>query len=140
MFYNTSINAKTFAAVVDATVKALKAVDFDTIVFRGFSGAVVGPVVAYQLGKDWALVRKEGESSHSSRCIEGTVGARYVVIDDFMESGQTINKSVEVVAGAFESKCVGVYFYDSAWVNGCKAAETREFFAKRVGVPILNFI
>ncbi len=72
--YNTTFNdPATFAAIVNKAVADLKDVQFRTIVFRGFSGALVGPAVAVQLGKPWALVRKKGDKCHSRKRTEGKV-------------------------------------------------------------------
>lgn len=139
MWYNGRHNVDKFADTVDRTVEGLKDVTFDTIVFRGFSGAVVGSVVAYRLGRDWALVRKEGESTHSDRKIEGTVGARYVIVDDFISSGDTVKKTIAAVDAQYDAKCVGVYCYDKMWLNGCTNHETRERIEGYVGVKVLNW-
>lgn len=78
------------------TIKRVKQVllplvnTFDTIAFRGMSGALVAPSIAAKLEKDVILVRKQG-ASHSSRICEGRVNAkRYVIIDDFVEYGTTV--------------------------------------------------
>ena len=97
-----------FADIVEKAVQCLQNIAFDTIVFRGFSGAVVGPTVALRLGIPWVLVRKTGDNTHSSRMIEGNVTGDYIIIDDFIDTGDTIDK----IINACGSKCVGVYLYD----------------------------
>jgi orotate phosphoribosyltransferase-like protein len=99
--------------IVKDAVKALKGVDFDTIAFRGISGALVAPIVAHKLKKEIALVRKPEEKTHSYCKYEGHLSIeRYVIIDDLVCSGETIAATVlkvrSLVPGA---KFVGVYLY-----------------------------
>lgn len=69
----------------------LSSYDFDTIAFRGMSGALSAPVVATALGKSLVLVRKPGDSRHSCFNVEGdTAAKRYIVIDDSVSSGTTL--------------------------------------------------
>ena len=82
--YNLNLgNPKEFARVVRVTVEALQHIEFDTLVFRGFSGALVGPVVAHAMGKGFALIRKLGDSTHSDNSVEGHIEGQYLIIDDF---------------------------------------------------------
>jgi adenine/guanine phosphoribosyltransferase-like PRPP-binding protein len=136
--YNTKFHdPAVFADLVERAVKTLQGVKFDTIVFRGFSGAVVGPVVALQLGKPWALVRKVGDNAHSSRVVEGDVSGDYVIIDDFIDSGETIRK---IVSECRDGRCVGAYFYDQAWNDGCGDPEFRAHLESRIeGIEILSW-
>lgn len=67
----------------------LKDVDFDTIVGRGLSGALIIPTLARYLGKHWAIVRKKGDGSHDGRAVVGRLGKRWLFVDDFIDSGET---------------------------------------------------
>jgi orotate phosphoribosyltransferase len=130
---------KEFGEVVDYAVYCLKDVPFDTLVFRGFSGAVVGPTVALKLGKRWALVRKPNDTAHSGRRLEGVVQGRYVILDDFIDTGATILAIREAIAiNCLNVECVGVVLYEQSW---CYRQNDRvEHWQSKVGgVRILNW-
>jgi hypothetical protein len=68
--------------------KELKDKKFDSIAFRGNSGAIFGGVLAYMMNKDMFLIRKE--PSHSCYNIEGNLARKkYIFVDDFIVSGVT---------------------------------------------------
>lgn len=75
---------------------ALKTIkgDFDLIAVRGASGLVVGPIVAYTMQKSLLVVRKPNEGVHEGvKCIDPgieRIGARTVMLDDFVCSGETL--------------------------------------------------
>jgi len=91
---------------------ALTMHEFDAIAFRGLSGALLAPIVALQMGKTLIAVRK-GESTHSSRDVEGDYGARrYVIIDDIVSSGDTVRAIIaDIKTENPEAYCIGVYQY-----------------------------
>lgn len=77
---------------VDLCIRALspQLEKFDSIAFSGMSGALIAPPVAMALGKELIMVRKEGQSTHSSRIVEGNYASRkYIIVDDFRASGAT---------------------------------------------------
>lgn len=126
-----------FADIVENAVKCLKGVKFDTIVFRGFSGAVVGPAVALRLRKPWVLVRKVGDSSHSPRAVEGNVSGSYVIIDDFIDTGETVDKITSTFS---DGLCVGVYLYSPSWLKGCVLSSSRTAIRESIGgLKVLNW-
>jgi orotate phosphoribosyltransferase-like protein len=66
---------------------------FDFVVATGKSGMSVA-FAALAMGADFDLVtiRKGGESSHGSK-VEGIAnGTRYVVVDDLIDTGATLNR------------------------------------------------
>lgn len=102
--------------LVKAAVPLLKKYDFDAIAFRGISGALVAPILAFQLNKTLLVVRKpkeSGEASHCSARVEGDLNTlRYIIIDDFQSSGRTVDAIItEVHAFAPEARCLGALFY-----------------------------
>lgn len=137
--YNLKINdPNVFDDVIERAVRLLRHVKFDTIVFRGFSGAVVGPAVALRLRKPWALIRKEGADTHSCKCIEGIVQGDYVIIDDFVATGTTIRK---IVTACGNNRCVGAYFYDYLWADSVSTREDHKGINDAIGgVKVLNWI
>jgi len=86
--------------MLDKAIKYLtrRTQEFDTIVFQGISGALVGPTLADQLDKYLLVVRKETDgSTHSSRLVEGEIGNRLLIVDDFVANGTTVAQIVEKV-------------------------------------------
>lgn len=108
--------------VTDA-VEKLKAskLEFDTIVVTGISGLLIGPIVAYLMQKNLLVIRKSDDSStHSSMPAEGVIGKKWLFLDDFISSGQTLTKVKEKVSqlsyGAHhETEFVGCYLYAHAY-------------------------
>ena len=67
-----------------------KKLKFDAIVFRGNSGAAIAFPVSVATGIPVVLVRKEG--SHGSK-VEGSCSvSKYLILDDFISSGETMKK------------------------------------------------
>jgi adenine/guanine phosphoribosyltransferase-like PRPP-binding protein len=140
--YQTEFNSpSTYQRVIEFTVDLIRPLNFDTIVVRGFSGALVGPPVALVMGKRWALVRKPNDGSHSCHRIEGRVEGNYVIVDDFIESGNTITEIVETVHNyCSQAHCLGVACYEAYWARNVHAhADQLEKIRSRCPVPILNF-
>lgn len=110
MLNHNKRNNRIFEATKD--IKAAN-LDFDVVVCSGLSGVLVAPQIAEALGKDIMIVRK-GETSHGKPIEKDydTLAHRYLIIDDFVETGETIDRiRRELSEFANYSKCVGVYFY-----------------------------
>lgn len=101
--------------IVKMLVLTIKSYDieFDTIVCRGFSGISVVPAVAAALGKEILFIRKNTADSHS-RCLcegNGNIG-RYIIIDDFVITGKTIQEILKTMEGISSGAClVGIFAY-----------------------------
>lgn len=102
----------------------LAEVEFDTLVGRGLSGALVVPHLARSMGRYWLMVRKHGESAHDSAPAVGTLGARWLFVDDFVSTGTTMREAKEAVSLITErtyapgrrehaTKYVGCYLYQA---------------------------
>jgi adenine/guanine phosphoribosyltransferase-like PRPP-binding protein len=93
---------------------------FDTIVFRGMSGALLVPSIAEKVGKEMLMVRK-ADGNHSMYGIEGNVALKsYVIIDDLIASGNTLNSIIDGVGEglhaieAEKAKCKAIFLYRDA--------------------------
>lgn len=97
--------------IADA-IRLLARRDFDTIVGCGLSGTLVVPLLARDLKKHFAIVRKDNDGSHGYK-IEGYVGARWVFVDDLLSSGSTRNhvKQIMKEVNGVATKYVGTYTY-----------------------------
>jgi adenine/guanine phosphoribosyltransferase-like PRPP-binding protein len=95
---------------IQYAIEALRGKRFDSLAFRGMSGAVIAPPVAIALKKHLIMVRKPEEPTHSDFPVEGNINSRkYIIIDDFMSSGKTARAIIEAVAKfAPQANCLGV--------------------------------
>jgi adenine/guanine phosphoribosyltransferase-like PRPP-binding protein len=109
---------------------------FDFIAFRGYSGALVASLVASSLSKPLSLVRKRGDRSHSTYghdCGEYVeydnslidtflCKGRYIIIDDFIDTGKTLLKIKKAIdnESANNVVCVGVFLYNNSNSVNCK--------------------
>ena len=88
--------------------------DFDAFVGTGISGAAVVPLLAHKFGKEFAIVRKYRDGSHSPYTIEcGFQGdVRWLFVDDFIQSGETARRASKAMYDKFPySTCVGGWLY-----------------------------
>lgn len=97
--------------------RALAGTDFDTFVGTGLSGTIVAPVLAYALHKNFMIIRKDDdESTHSPSTSEGTLGKRWIFVDDFIGSGKTRERVTAIVDElsnyeSFDTEYAGTYAY-----------------------------
>ena len=82
---------------------------YDAFAFRGSSGAAMAFPLSITLKIPCIYVRKPEEKSHG-KPIEGPSNEinSYLIIDDFIEQGKTINAIREALA---DLKCVGALLY-----------------------------
>jgi hypothetical protein len=126
-YMNRAHNPKEIAEVARLLLKHHpEKLRFDTLVGTGLSGAIVIPPLARSLRKKFLLIRKDGDSSHSSYPAEGVLGRRWLFVDDFVSSGSTFRK---VIAGVntcvhdigryrypgFTSELVGAFQYSDGF-------------------------
>jgi len=87
---------------------------FEAIAFTGLSGSVLAGAVALEMDKYLYCVRKSNESRHSEYQVEGpSTGLRYIILDDFICTGSTVDRIIELVNAHTEGKaeCVGAYLW-----------------------------
>jgi adenine/guanine phosphoribosyltransferase-like PRPP-binding protein len=108
-------------------MKVLKTYDFDAFAFRGMSGALIAPVLAMLCGKSLIMVRKMKEDGSKSDChskerVEGDLSAtKYIIVDDFISSGQTITNIIQEISHLNPSAiCIGALLYNDPLKYGCK--------------------
>jgi hypoxanthine phosphoribosyltransferase len=108
-YLQSFLNPRIAKDIINQCVHELQGKDFDTIAFRGLSGALIAPQIAALMGKDLVAVRK-GETCHSSNMVEGNLQTvRYVIVDDLMSTGDTVRKIMEEINRvAPEATCIGV--------------------------------
>lgn len=102
--------AKLVARVIPALVEQYKA---DAVVVTGKSGHSVAFAALMFADFPLVVVRKETDQSHGLR-IEGPDGLhvqRFLILDDFVDSGNTVNRIVNAMGG--HTECVGIVEYGS---------------------------
>lgn len=100
--------------LVETMRHALHGQKYDTIVGTGLSGTIFTARVAPGLRKKFAIVRKKDDNStHSSLKVEGMVGKRFVVADDFVCSGKTLKHILTMMHKVHPgAQFVGLYQYE----------------------------
>lgn len=121
-YLRPAVTMKLWNVIVDNLVELIKStnVQFDTIVFRGNSGTLIAPVIASRLGKEILMVRKPNDKSHSFSLLEGNCDIKkYIIIDDFMDTGETIREILSAVKnGISNAQCVHFFGYmGTRWIS-----------------------
>lgn len=81
------------------------------IVVRGISGLTVGSCLACKGDNNMLVIRKSVGNSHSSNPVEGQDdGSPYLLVDDFVSSGSTIDAMITTLG--CEPEKVTVMLYD----------------------------
>lgn len=89
-------------------------IEYEAIAFTGLSGAVLSSALAMKFNKLLYCVRKSGENRHSDYEVEGpSNGLRYIIVDDLINSGDTVRRINAKVAEhtSKQAVCVGIYLY-----------------------------
>lgn len=91
------VTRPTHAQIERMAQRVLRNVEFDTMVTRGLSGAVVVPEMARSMNKRWMVIRKPGENTHDDHPALGVLGRRWIFVDDFIASGKTLYATQQAV-------------------------------------------
>lgn len=139
--FDVRLRNRTVAAI--AKLLKDKKIKYDAIAVTGVSGITMGSMVAFHLKKRLVIVRKNigGEATHSWIKVEHTERGklmRYIVIDDLIDSGDTINRiinSIELECGN-DVKCAGVVLYDKG-VRFKDKDYISKYITKASSVPVV---
>lgn len=126
-YFDSAFNKR--EKVIKQAVKLLspRLDEFDVIACRGYSGMIVAPTIAYLLKTEIFIVRKSGEATHSAKSCMGSLGYRYLVIDDFIQTGETIRQitqELDIEHKRFDMKpgeIIGIYLYEKLEMNSGKS-------------------
>lgn len=92
-----------------------KSLRFNTLAVCGYSGIVLGAIVAYRLNLPILVVRKKRDDrSADGYMINGTIldNCRYLILDDLISSGDTVRHIISKIYREYENaKPVGVLLY-----------------------------
>jgi adenine/guanine phosphoribosyltransferase-like PRPP-binding protein len=109
-----------FQETVDRTIHAaermMKLHPFDAIAFTGTSGAALAFILSHWMNVPLICVRKTNDGSHYPGymgLLEGFTGTkRYMIVDDFISSGRTIDKIRDEIAKKLpQAQCIGIVLY-----------------------------
>ena len=111
-YMKTAVRISLLRKRIKMAVKVVKKkrLNFDSIAFRGMSGAMLGTPLALRLNKQIIMVRKSTRSTHSSFMIEGFKQSKqYLIVDDFVSNGNTVRAIMEKVRRISpKAKCIGI--------------------------------
>lgn len=90
-----------------------KKIKFDSFVGRGVSGITMASMLAYSMNKNLVIVRKDRTNNHSGQLVEGIITNehQFIIIDDFVETGETIEQIDRAIHNYGTVK--GVVLYNS---------------------------
>ncbi len=80
------------------------------LVGTGMSGSLVIPVLAQYMEIDYVILRRENDSSHSDSKWNGKMGDRLVIVDDFVESGRTLERLLRAISKEQAHMSLGTIF------------------------------
>lgn len=115
------VKVQTIAKALARTIPdALKAFHADCIVVHGNSGVSAGFAALAHIDFPIVLVRKRGENTHGGPVegVRGTPMRRYILLDDFISSGNTVRSVEQILAGMADSQglrppeCAAVITYN----------------------------
>jgi orotate phosphoribosyltransferase len=112
--------------------------EFDSIACCGVSGLMVVPQIAELLNKNILIIRKN-EKRYSEFRTEGVAPLRYVVVDDLICSGTTINHITRIIKDEYDrARCIGVYCYLPEECGYSADAQGSKLCERDLGMPLLN--
>jgi orotate phosphoribosyltransferase-like protein len=108
-YHEKATNPEYMTKIVEAMSKELyrlrQTTEFSHIVVSGISGQSVGWPVFYKTGIDICVVRKPEEKSHGSLIHGRGELKKYVIIDDIISSGDTVNRIIGSIDGRYTEEC-----------------------------------
>lgn len=124
VMFNTAMLQETARALSTRIPEVMQEVDADCVAVTGKSGIALAFATLALVHFPIMVVRKAHEQSHGNR-VEGTNGhnvQRYIVLDDFVCSGQTLRNIREAIEGygGRHTEMVGALLYAApgAWASG----------------------
>lgn len=97
-------------------------VDFSAIAVSGVSGLILSGHLSIELDVALIVVRKTMEGTHSKNKVEGPMEGRYIIFDDLICTGKTVERMIEDISNSNPyAEHVGTYLYNDCnqkvWYN-----------------------
>ena len=108
--FNPELFKKTVNSTVERVKQLQKELQFNALAFTGQSGASIAYPVGFLTGLMLICVRREG-SSHGYFVEQSNNCRRYLIIDDFVCSGATIDSILRKLESFTDLTCVGIFCY-----------------------------
>lgn len=142
-YFPKAIDRNLRQEAVKEAVNFLGRLDFDAFAGRGLSGITMAAVLAHVMDKHLLPIRKITNEQSSGHCHDGiqvpmtwsmrnSPELRVVIVDDFTNTGTTIQKCVDALKATKNLKILGVYFYQN------RATRTEVAGIKVLNIKVLN--
>ena len=135
-YHQKLFNTSRFHELIDRTAEFIntlvrcrrKAIKPQAIAVTGLSGIAAGGAISYLTGLPLCVVRKPRDNAHSGYGVEGRLANRYLILDDFVSTGKTLNriaKQIKKVSSSYHNitpECVGIVLWRddaSQWFTEC---------------------
>jgi adenine/guanine phosphoribosyltransferase-like PRPP-binding protein len=106
------LNHKHRQRMIKDAVEVLSKYNFDGIACTGVSGLMLVPQLCEMLDKNIIVVRKIKETRYSPFDYEGVPPKKYIIVDDLISSGNTVQRILELFKEEIPSaECIGYYSY-----------------------------
>jgi adenine/guanine phosphoribosyltransferase-like PRPP-binding protein len=134
---------QSFRAVVEWVADKVRAGDYEAIAGSGNSGLLVIGAVAALVGVHIIAVRKmddhpKGDSRMLNCSLPASRSLRYAFVDDFIASGETIQRVHNAVAQYYpKAEMAGAILYH-AWSEASARADLRYSFGDRAELMLLD--
>lgn len=143
-YHTKPIFGEEFQATVRRAARSLlearKSLDFNVLAATGNSGLPLIGALSYITGIPMAAVRKAHDGAHDTAMVNGIMplDMKYVIVDDLISSGRTIQNIVQKMRtghedqwnGQGQRQLVGIYLYNSDW-----SADGKQFHLYRDPMP-----
>ena len=122
-YLRSALHGASLTEIVSDLIGKIEAekLDFDAIAVRGTSGLLVGTMIAAMMNKSLVVVKKPNDGTHSGYEVEGASVAfeehgkalRYIIVDDLVSSGSTVQAIVNGVMQHNDGRalCVAMFTY-----------------------------
>ncbi len=123
-YHQKLFNVRRFHDLIDRTAEFIntlvrcrrKDIKPQTIAVTGVSGIAAGGAISYLTGLPLCVVRKPRDNAHSDHRVEGRLANRYLILDDFVSTGQTLNRIAKQIKKAsshhnITPECVGIVLW-----------------------------